>query len=80
MVRRFLGCVPVSADGTGYRYDRQHAEVVNDRHGSHRKPQLHGSVAEQSELGKLLNEIKALRAELKFLDNGVQTVLTIERK
>jgi hypothetical protein len=79
-VQRFLGCLPVSADGTSYRYDAKHGEVVNVRHGSHRRPQLHGAVAEASELGKLLNDIKALRAELKFLDNGIQTVLTIERK
>jgi hypothetical protein len=78
--RRFLGFVPVSADGSAYRYDPRLGEVVNARHGSHRRPQLHERVAEASELGKLLDQIKALRAELRFLDNGLSTVLTIDRR
>src|SRR5207244_3883256 len=57
--RRFLGFVPVSADGSAYRYDARLGEVVNARHGSHRRPQLHDRVAEASELGKLLDQIKA---------------------
>jgi hypothetical protein len=79
-VRRFLGFVPVSPDGSAYRYDARVGEVVNGRHGSLRRPELHGRVAETSELGKLLEQIKALRAELCFLDNGLHTILTIERR
>jgi hypothetical protein len=79
-VRRILGFVPVSPDGSPYRYDARLGEVVNQRHGSHRRPQLHGQVAETSELGKILEQFKALRAELRFLDNGLHTVLTIERR
>ena len=79
-VRRFLGFIPVSPDGTAYRYDARLGEVVNERHGSLRLPRLHGQVAETSELGKFLEQIKALNAELRFLDNGLHTVLTIERK
>jgi hypothetical protein len=79
-VRRFLGFVPVSPDGSAYRYDARLGEVVNGRHGSLRRPELHGRVAETSELGQLLAQIKALRAELRFLDNGLHTVLTIERR
>jgi hypothetical protein len=79
-VRRIQGFVPVSPDGSPYRYDARLAEVVNQRHGSLRWPQLHGQVAETSELGKLLEQFKALRAELRFLDNGLHTVLTIERR
>jgi hypothetical protein len=78
--RRMLGFVPVSPDGSSYRYDARLAEVVNQRHGSLRRPQLHGQVAQTSELGKLLEQFKALRAELRFLDNGLHTVLTIERR
>jgi hypothetical protein len=77
--RRFLGFVPVSADASSYRYDARLGEVVNARHGSHRRPQLHDRVAEASGLGKLLDQIKALRAELRFLDNGLSTVVTIDR-
>ena len=78
--RRILGFVPVSPDGSPYRYDVRLAEVINQRHGSLRRPQLHDQVAETSELGKILEQFKALRAELRFLDNGLHTVLTIERR
>jgi hypothetical protein len=78
--RRFLGFVPVSADGSAYRYDARHGEVLNSRHGSQRRPELHSGVAEGSELGKLLDQIKVLSAELRFLDNGLHTVLTIGRR
>ena len=70
----------VSPDGSPYRYDARLGEVVNQRHGSLRRPQLHGQVAEASELGKLLKQTRALRAELRFLDDGLRTVLTIERR
>jgi hypothetical protein len=79
-VRRFLGFVPVSPDGSTYRYEARSGEVVNRRHGSLRRPELHSQLAEASELGQLLKQIKALRAELRFLDNGLHTLLTIERR
>jgi hypothetical protein len=79
-VRRMLGFVPVSPDASAYRHDARLREVVSQRHGSLRRPQLHGRVAETSELGKILEQFKSLRAELRFLDNGLHTVLTIERR
>jgi hypothetical protein len=79
-VGRFLGFVPVSPDGSAYRYDARLGEVMNERHGSLRRPELHSRVVETSELGTLLKQIKALRVELRFLDNGLHTRLTIERK
>jgi hypothetical protein len=78
--RRFLGYVPVSPDSSTYRFDAHLAEVANSRHGSHRRPWLHRQVAEASELGRLLDQIKGLHAELRFLDNGLSTVLTIDRR
>lgn len=79
-VRRFLGFVPVSPDGSTYRYDARNGEVVNRRHGSLRRPELHSQLAEASELGLLLKQIKALRVELRFHENGLHTLLTIERR
>jgi hypothetical protein len=79
-VRRILGFIPVSPDGSTYRYDARIGEVENGRHGSLRRPELHDRVAETSELSKLLKQIEALRAELRFLDNGLHTILTIERR
>jgi hypothetical protein len=78
--RRYLGFVPVSPDGTRYRYDARLGEVVNERHGTLRRPELHSRVAETSELGKFLDQVKSLRAELRFQENGLHTVLTIERR
>ena len=79
-VRRILGFIPVSPDGSAYHYDARIGEVVNGRHGSLRRPELHDRLAETSELSKLLKQIEALRAELRFLDNGLHTILTIERR
>jgi hypothetical protein len=79
-VLRLLGFIPVSPDGSTYRYDARSSEVVNQRHGSLRRPELHSRLAESSELGQFLKQIKALRVELRFLDNGLHTLLTIERK
>jgi hypothetical protein len=77
---QYLGFIPVSADGTTYRHDARRAEVANARHGTHRRPELKDRVAEGSELAKLLDEIRSLRAELRFHEDGLHTVLTIERR
>jgi hypothetical protein len=80
IARRFLAFVPVSPDASTYRYDSRPGEVVNARHSLHRRPRLDGRVGEALELAKLLEDIKALRAELRFLDNGLSTVLTTDRR
>jgi hypothetical protein len=80
VARRFLGYIPVSPDGSAYRYDARTEEILNARHGSYRRPQLHDRVAEGSELGQFLDQVKALRADLRFLDNGLSTELIIERR
>lgn len=80
IVRRFLGYIPVSPDGSEYRYDARLGEVVNNRHGSHRRPDWHGEVAKGSELAKLIDQVKSLRADLQFLENGLHAVVTIERR
>lgn len=79
IVRRFLGYLPVSPDGSEYRYDARLGEVVNNRHGSYRRPDWHGQVAKGSELAKLIDQVKSLRADLQFLENGLHAVVTIER-
>jgi hypothetical protein len=78
--RRYLGFVPVSPDASRYRYDARLGEVVNERHGSQRRPELHSRVAEASELGKFLDQVKSIRAELRFQENGLRAVVTIERR
>jgi hypothetical protein len=76
---RYLGFVPVSPDGSGYRYDRKYDEVVSERHGSFRKPALNRTTADSSALNRLLEQIRAVRADLRFREDGIHTVLTIDR-
>ncbi len=76
---RYLGFVPVSPDGTGYRYDRKYDEVVSERHGSFRKPTLHTTTAETSPLNFLLDQLRSVRADLRFREDGIHTVLTLDR-
>lgn len=75
-----LGFIPVSPDDAPYRFDKKTDEVVNARHGSLRKPELHAGVEKDSPLGQLLEQFRTLRTDLRFREDGVHTVLTIERK
>jgi hypothetical protein len=77
---RFLGYVPVSADGAAFTYERKTDEVVNARHGTLRRPTPPASPAESSPLGQLLEQFRTIRADLRFKEDGINTVLTIERK
>ena len=79
-VRRFLGYLPVSASGADYTLDPKLGEVANRRHGTYRQPQFHAGVEDKSDLGRFLNQLGPIRAELRSRDNALHTVLTIERK
>ncbi len=76
---RYLGFVPVSPDGAGYRYDRKSGEVTNARHGSYRVPSLHTTTADDSPLNRLLETVRSVRADLRFREDGIHTVLTLDR-
>jgi hypothetical protein len=77
---RYLGFVPVSPDGAAYRYDARHDEVANARHGSYQKPRLHAGLDAGSPLRRFLEQLRTVRADLRFREDGVQTSVTIERK
>src|SRR5207244_514045 len=77
---RWLGFIPVSPDGAAYRYDAKVNEVVNERHGSLRNPLMHAAPADGSLIAQLLEQLQTLRADFRFREDGVQTVLTMERK
>ncbi len=77
---RFLGFVPVSPDGATYTYDARTGEVVNRRHGSWRQPHSHAGIEPASPLGRLLDQFRTMRADLRFQEDGVNTTVTIERK
>lgn len=77
---RYFGFIPVSPEGAAYAYVATTNEVVNRRHGSPRRPQLHPAVDDNAPLGRLLDQFQTIRADLRFREDGVHTVLTLERK
>ncbi len=76
---RYLGYVPVSPDGTAFRYDRGMDEVRSERHGSLRKPILERTTADNASFNQLLESLKSIRADLRFREDGIHTVLTMDR-
>jgi hypothetical protein len=80
VAERYYGFVPVSPDGAAYAYDRRADEVRNERHGSPRRPQAHRALAEGAPLKLLLGQLRTLRADLRFREDGIHTTLTIERQ
>jgi hypothetical protein len=54
--------------------------VVNERHGSFRRPVLHRATADTSALGNLLEQLRSLRADLRFREDGIHTILTVDRR
>jgi hypothetical protein len=77
--QKFLGFVPASPDDSPYFFDSRTAEVVNRRHGSLRQPRFHGATDNGSPVVRLLEEFPWLRADMRFREDGLHTVLTIER-
>ena len=55
-------------------------EVRNARHGSPRRPQTHKELAEDAPLNRLLDQLRTIRADLRFREDGVHTVLTVDRQ
>src|SRR5262249_3261519 len=80
VAHRYLGFVPVSPDGSVYKYDPKTDEVLNERHGSQRRPKLHADLAEGAPLCRVLEQLRALRADLRFREDGIHTVLTLQRQ
>lgn len=77
---RLLGYVPVSPDGAGYDYDAGTDEVVNSRHGNHRRPRLHERPRDGTAADQLLKSLTGVRVGLRFREDGVHTTLTFDRK
>jgi hypothetical protein len=77
---KFVGFVPVSPDGASYKYDSRTGEVVNARHGSLRSPKFTRTLAADSPVVRLLDQFPSLRADMRFREDGMHAVITIERK
>jgi hypothetical protein len=72
--------VPVSPDGSKDRHDAHTEDVLNVRHGSLRRPHLHAAIDETSPVAKRLGELRTVRADLRFREDGIHTILTIDRR
>jgi hypothetical protein len=77
---KYFGFVPVSPDGSPYVYDRKTDAVRNERHGSQRHPLTPKTLAEDAPLNRLLEQLRTIRADLRFREDGVHTVLTVDRQ
>jgi hypothetical protein len=77
---RLLGFTPVSPDGAGYVIDVRTATVSNRRHGSYRAWTLHTDLDGRSPLRTLLGQLKAVRSDLRFCEDGIHTTLTLQRQ
>lgn len=75
-----LGFVPVSPDGSAYRFDAGRGEVTNERHGSYSRPRLGDGLDDRSAGQQVLGSLRTLRVDLRFREDGVQTALTFDRK
>jgi hypothetical protein len=75
-----FGYVPASPDAAPYTYDPAADEAANARHGSLRQPRLHDRLEPKSPLYRLLTSLKGVRVDLRFREDGVYTVVTLERK
>jgi len=76
---QFLGYVPVSPDDASFGYDAVKDEVFNRRHGTLRSPKLHAGIEPTSPVGQLLRQLDSIRADLRFREDGIHTVLTIRK-
>ncbi|MGH7172225.1 MAG: hypothetical protein ACRELG_18265, partial [Gemmataceae bacterium] len=70
---RFFGFVPVSPDGSPYRYDAVRQEVNNEGYGSLRRPKLRSMLPAGSPLAQLLEQVRTLRVDLRFREDGIHT-------
>ncbi len=80
LAERYYGFVPVSPDGAAYVYDRRTDEVRNERHGSPSRPKTPKTLAENAPIKQLLEQLRSIRADLRFREDGIHTTVTVDRQ
>ena len=80
LAERYYGFVPVSPDEAPYVYDPRTDEVRNERHGSLTRPKMHKTPAENAPIEQLLEQLRTIRADLRFREDGIHTTLTVDRQ
>jgi hypothetical protein len=78
--RRLLGYAPISPDGSAFEADKRLDEVRNVRHGSLSRPVVHDRPSADSPVASLLRSIREFGVQLRFREDGVHTILTLERE
>jgi hypothetical protein len=63
-----------------YQYDAVHDEVVGSVTGSQWTSSKTQAISDDSPLGRLVNSIRSLSAQLSFTEDGLRSDLRIERK
>jgi len=77
---KYLGFIPVSPDYSPYSYEGKTDEIVNKRHGSLRRPQLHPGIEKGAPLDQMLEQFRSLRADVRFREEGLHSLVTFRRK
>jgi hypothetical protein len=77
VARRLLGYAPASPDGTAFVFDEKLRQVRNERHGSPSRPVFHDRLAPGAGILQLLSQLRSLRVDLRFREDGIHTVLTL---
>ena len=77
---RYFGFVPVSPDDAAYVYDPRTDEVRNERHGSTARPRTPPKPADNAPIEQLFQQLRTIRADLRFREDGIHTTLTVDRQ
>jgi hypothetical protein len=75
----YLGYVPTSPENASYKYDAKTDEVANARHGTVRRPTVHSDLDPASSLRPLLEQFRSFRGDLRFVPDGIHTIVTLDR-
>ena len=77
-VRRLLGYVPVSPDGTAMTWQTKGAQMRSDHHGTLAAPTFRAKLPADAPLAKLLQTIRSVQAGLRFREDGLHTTITLD--
>lgn len=77
---RFLGYGVVCPDGGRYRFDAVAGEAVCSVHGRHVDPMRLDAPPPDSPIGRLLDEVERVTAQLRFTPEGLATQVSIQRR
>jgi hypothetical protein len=79
-VGRVYGERPFCPDGGGYELSADGKSCRCSVHGGHDDPHQPAAPSEGSSTGKLLNSFAGLTAAIRFEDDGLHVVVTVDRK